>query len=71
MSGKVYWHYIKAFHVLAFVLLLVLWSVEQSLRVLQAWWLSQWTTEETSNQALRSQGAAVAAGAAECGAAEC
>lgn len=56
MSGKVYWHYIKAFHVLAFFLLLALWSIEQSLRVLQAWWLSRWTTTETVNQALRSQG---------------
>lgn len=46
VTGKVYWRYIKAYGVTAFILLVVLWSSEQAIRILTNWFLSKWTNAE-------------------------
>lgn len=51
VTGKVYWQYIKAYGVLSFLSLIVLWSSEQSVRILTNWYLSKWTGKVATQQA--------------------
>ena len=49
VTGKVYWRYIKAYGIIAFIALAVMWSSEQTLRVLTNWYLAKWTNAELEN----------------------
>jgi ABC-type multidrug transport system fused ATPase/permease subunit len=46
VTGKVYGRYVSAYGFVSFVALIVLWSSEQSVRILTNWWLSRWTNSE-------------------------
>ena len=51
VTGKVYWNYIKAYGILSFIALVMLWSSEQTVRILTNWYLSQWTEAEMKQEA--------------------
>jgi len=51
VTGKVYWNYIKAYGILSFIALVILWSSEQTVRILTNWYLSQWTQAEMKQEA--------------------
>ncbi|PSC67462.1 hypothetical protein C2E20_8853 [Micractinium conductrix] len=48
VTGKVYWRYITSYGVFSFVALIVLWSSEQTLRILTSWFLSRWSGAEVA-----------------------
>lgn len=46
VTGRIYWKYIASYGVLSFVALILLWSSEQTMRIMTSWYLSQWSGSE-------------------------
>ncbi|KAL4457987.1 hypothetical protein ABPG75_012852 [Micractinium tetrahymenae] len=48
VTNQVYWQYIRSYGVVSFVALILLWSSEQTLRILTSWYLSKWSGAEVA-----------------------